>query len=91
MCDENEDLIHEINVAAYFLSEEGHPYDTLCWFLAERQLQMEKLGAYIPEENIKQKAAQIYFEQCPYDILVWRVAELDILYQRVYGYDDNDE
>ncbi len=88
MSDEKENLIHEINIAAYFLSEEGHPYDTLCWFLAEKLLQIENPGIFIPEDSIKQKAAQIYFEQCPYDILVWRVAEMDILFEHAYGSDD---
>ena len=89
MIDYEKELIDEINVAAYFISEENHPYDTLCWFLAERQLSYRNQGSNPPEDIIKQKAAQIFFEKCPYEILVWRIAELDILikYNR-YGIKD---
>ena len=75
----NKDLLNEINVAAYFLSRENHPYDTLAWFLAERELHLKNPDEEPSEAIIRQRAAQIYFEACPYDILVWRVAELDIL------------
>jgi len=78
MSNVDDDLKDEINVAAYFLSEENNPYDVLCWYLAERLLLYENKGLSPPEELIKQKAAQIYFEECPYDILTYRIAELDI-------------
>lgn len=79
MGENNRDLIHEINVNAYYIAEGKNPYDTLCWHLAEKQLTYNNLGMSPPEEHIKQKAAQIYFEKCPYDILCWRIAELETL------------
>ena len=79
MSEKNDALINEINVAAYYIAEGKNPYDTLCWHLAERQLTYDNLGMTPPQEVIKQKAAQIYFEQCPYDILCWRIAELETL------------
>lgn len=75
----DKDLKDEINVAAYFISEENNPYDVLCWYLAERLLKYESKGLSPPNDLIKQKAAQIYFEECPYDILTYRIAELEIL------------
>ncbi|MFX1237940.1 MAG: hypothetical protein ACFFAS_10480 [Promethearchaeota archaeon] len=78
MNDKNEDSINDINIAAYFLSEEAYPYDTLCWFLAERLFKIENPEMNVSENLIKQRAAQIYFEQCPYDVLCYRIAEIDI-------------
>ncbi len=75
----NKDLVDEINVAAYFISEDNNPYDVLCWYLAERLLTYENKGDTPPKEHVKQKAAQIFFEECPYDVLVYRIAQLDIL------------
>ncbi|MFX1274567.1 MAG: hypothetical protein ACFFBP_10595 [Promethearchaeota archaeon] len=79
MTDSNREYLDEINVAAYYISQDNKPYDVLCWFLAERLLIYENKGIPPPEYIIKQKAAQIYFEKCPYDILCFRIAELDIL------------
>jgi len=79
MNEANRDLLNEINVAAYFIAKESHPYDTLCWFLAEREIIFKNPEVDPPDPLVKQRAAQIYFEGCPYDILTWRIAELDIL------------
>ena len=75
----DKDLKDEINVSAYFISEENNPYDVLCWYLAQRLFIYENKGISPPDAMIKQRAAQIYFEECPYDILCYRIAELDIL------------
>ena len=75
----NREVLDEINVAAYYLSQDNKPYDVLCWYLAERLLAYENKGISPPENIIKHKAAQIYFEKCPYEILCYRIAELDIL------------
>ncbi len=78
MNDNNRDLTHEINVAAYYIAEGKNPYDTLCWHLAERQLTFDNLGAPPPEDLIKQRAATIFFSGTPYDILTYQIAELEI-------------
>ena len=86
MNDKKEDLIEEINVAAYYIAEGKNPYDTLCWHLAEKLLTFSNLGITPPEDIVRQKAAQIYFEKCPYDILCWRIAELETLMKyNMYG------
>ncbi len=70
---------NQINVAAFFLAQEGFTYDKLCWLLAKRRLRAERDARYNYEQRIKEKAAEIYFQCPPYDILCWLVSELDIL------------
>ncbi len=79
MSDRPDDLKDQINVAAYFLAQKNHPYDTLCWFLAERQLFIKNEKKKAPEDIIRNRAAEIYVSTCPYDILCWLISELDIL------------
>jgi len=74
----NENLQHQIGVAAYYLSQKNYTYDTLCWMLAERQLVAQRDPRYAHRDRIREKAAEIYFYSTPYDILVWLIAELDI-------------
>lgn len=74
----NEYLKEEINIGAYFLSQEGLPYDTLCWMFAERQL-FQKIKRKPPKELIKKRAAEIFFSSTPYDVICWLIAELNIL------------
>lgn len=69
----------QINVAAFFLAREGFTYDKLCWMFAERRLRAEKDARYNQEERIKEKAAEIYFQKTPYDILCYLISEIDIL------------
>ncbi|MFW9874641.1 MAG: hypothetical protein ACFFG0_16160 [Candidatus Thorarchaeota archaeon] len=74
----NNNLRHQIGVAAYYLSQKNYTYDTLCWMLAERRLIAQQDPMYAHKERIREKAAEIYFYSTPYDILVWLIAELDI-------------
>ena len=78
MTERNSELENQINVAAFFLAQQRPTYDQLCWMLAYRRLRAEKDARYSQEERIKEKAAEIYFQSTPYDILCWLVAELDI-------------
>lgn len=75
----NPKLLEEINVAAYFLAQEGHPYDTLCWMLAERRLQYKSQSEAVPHHLVKCNAADIYFSCCDYNIMCWLIAEIEIL------------
>jgi len=75
----NVDLMNEINVAAYFLAKENHPYDRLCWMLAERRLIYRNKRDDIPGDLIKADAAANFFSSCEYDVMCWLIAELDIL------------
>ena len=73
------EITSQINVAAYFLAQENHTYDKLCWMLAKRRLRAQKDARYNEESVIREIAAGIYFSSTPYDILCWLVAELDTL------------
>jgi hypothetical protein len=77
----NEYLKEKINIGAYFLSQEGLPYDTLCWMLAERQL-FQKIQRKAPKEVIKKMAAEIFFSSTPYDVICWLITELNILIEK---------
>ena len=79
MKESNDEIKSQINMAAYFLAQENHSYDKLCWFYAKNQLRAQKDARYNDEVVIGAKAAIIYFESPPYDILCWLIAELDIL------------
>ena len=75
----NNNLRHQISVAAYFLSQKNYTYDKLCWMLAERQLIIQKDARYKEEIRKKEKAAEIFFQGLHYDLLTWLIAELDIM------------
>jgi hypothetical protein len=77
----NDQLKHEINTAAYYLSQQKHPYDTLCWMLAERELYIQHNFQKPKREEIKQRAAQIFFSNPSYDVLCWLISEKDIIYK----------
>jgi hypothetical protein len=79
MNDISNNIKHQINVAAYYLSQKNYTYDKLCWMLAERQLIANKDARYKEEERKKEKAAEIFFQGLSYDLLTWLIAELDIL------------
>lgn len=70
---------NQIGVAAYYLSQKNHPYDKLCWMLAERQLIVQQDPMHASRDKIREKAAQIYFDSIHYDVLVWLIAEFDII------------
>jgi hypothetical protein len=70
---------NNINVAAYFIAQKNIPYDKLCWLLAERKLFVQRNFQNAPQEEIRNKAAELYHSGTPYDIMCWFIAELDIL------------
>ena len=74
-------LKNQINTAAYFLSHRNHPYDTLCWMLAERELFIQFNFIRPQKEKIRKRAARIFFSKPPYDVLCWLIAEKDILFK----------
>ena len=74
-----DEIKSQVNYAAYFLAQENYTYDKLCWMLAQRRLRAQRDERYNQEGRIKEKAAEIFFESPPYDILCWFIAELDIL------------
>jgi hypothetical protein len=82
MNDLNDNFVEQLGVAAYYLSQKDHPYDTLCWMLAERQLIAQQDPIYSDQGRIREKAAQIYFESLHYDVLVYLIAEFDIKLKR---------
>ncbi|MEJ2278227.1 MAG: hypothetical protein P8Y70_10840, partial [Candidatus Lokiarchaeota archaeon] len=76
------DLETQIKEAAYFLSKENYSYSELCWFLAEKIL---NINMKMPSlDDIKKKAEDIYKSSSTYDELCWLNAELDILIKRGY-------
>ncbi|KKN15499.1 hypothetical protein LCGC14_0985450 [marine sediment metagenome] len=79
MSNTNSEIKSQIDVAAYYLAQENYTYDKLCWMFAQRRLRAEKDTRYNQEERIKEKAAEIYFQSTPYDILCYLIAELDVL------------
>jgi hypothetical protein len=74
----NNNINHQISIAAYFLSQKNYTYDKLCWMLAERQLIVQRDARYKDESRKKEKAAEIFFQGLNYDLLTWLIAELDI-------------
>ena len=84
----SKDIMEEINVAAYFLAKENHPYDTLCWMLAEKRLMYKNPTTDFSDELVRQHAAINYHSCCDYDVMCWLIAELDILLKyEMYGRD----
>lgn len=79
-----EDLTPEINLGAYFLSKEGHSYDALCWLMAEKQLNIQMKPDKPNEDQIREKAGQVFESSTSYDELCWLIAELTV-YEK-YGY-----
>jgi hypothetical protein len=75
----SKDIMEEINVAAYFLAEQNHPYDRLCWMLAEKRLMYKNPETDFSEESVRQNAAVNFYSCCEYDIMCCLIAELDIL------------
>lgn len=71
-------------VAAYYISLENYSYDDLCWLIAEKQLFIMKGKANTTEDEIRQKAEEIYKSSTTYDELAWLLGELDILVDQGY-------
>lgn len=76
------DIKQQINITAYLLSQENHPYDTLCWMLAERELFVQFNFKKPEEDFIRKKAAEIFFTKPSYDVLCWLIAEKDVLLKK---------
>ncbi|MFX1325174.1 MAG: hypothetical protein ACFE8N_09460 [Promethearchaeota archaeon] len=76
---DNNSLKEQINVSAYYLAQKNFTYDKLCYMLAERQLIANRDPRFREESRKREKAAEIYFQHTPYDVLCWFIAELDIL------------
>jgi hypothetical protein len=84
MFDYNNEIKHNISVAAYFLAEKQMSIDNLCWMLAERQLYLQNNFQKVEQNLIKQRAIQIYQTSPPYDVLCWLISEIDFLLKRNY-------
>lgn len=72
----------EISVAAYYVWEKQMSYETLCWFLAERQLFVIRNFTKPPREMIQQRAQQIYEKSPDYDFICWLIGELNLFIQK---------
>ena len=79
MFDYNNEIKHDISVAAYFLAEKKMAFDNLCWMLAERQLYLHNNFQKADQTSIKQRATQIYQTSPSYDVICWLVSEIDFL------------
>ena len=84
MFDYNNDIKHDISVAAYFLTEKEIDFDRLCWMLAERQLYLQNNFQIVDQNSIKQRATKIYQTSPPYDVICWLISEIDLLFKRNY-------
>ncbi|GAI23942.1 unnamed protein product, partial [marine sediment metagenome] len=57
------------------------PYDALCWMLAERELYIQYNFQKPKREEVKQKAAEIFFSNPSYDVLCWLISEINIMFK----------
>jgi len=70
--------MEEVSVAAYYVWENQHPYEILCWFLAERELYVENNFNHPRKADIRKRAYFIFTEHPPYDLLCWFIGKLNI-------------
>ena len=84
MFDYDNDVKHDISVAAYFLADKEIHFDDLCWMLAERQLYIQNNFQKVDHNSIKQHATKIYQTSPPYDVICWLISEIDYLFKRKY-------
>ncbi len=84
MFEYNNDIKHDISVAAYFLTEKEIAFDKLCWMLAERQLYLQNNFQKVDQNSIKQRAIKIYQTSPPYNVICWLISEIDFLLKRNY-------
>jgi hypothetical protein len=82
MFDYNNDIKHDISVAAYYLTDKGITFDSLCWMLAERQLFLQNNFQKVDQNSIKQRATKIYQSSPPYDVICWLISEIDFLLKK---------
>ncbi|MBD3195819.1 MAG: DUF2934 domain-containing protein [Candidatus Lokiarchaeota archaeon] len=69
----------EISVAAYYIWEKQHPYEILCWYLAERELYIKKGFQKPTKKMTRQRAGQIFSEHPPYDVLCWIIGKYNVV------------
>ena len=81
MFDYENEIKHDISVAAYFLAEKQISFDNLCWMLAERQLFLQNNFQKVEQNTIKQRAIKLYQTSPPYDVLCWLISEIDYLFK----------
>jgi len=84
MFDYNNDIKHDISIAAYFLTAKKISFDNLCWMLAERQLYLQNNFQNVDQNSIKQRATKIYQTSPPYNVICWLISEIDFLLKRNY-------
>ncbi|MFO7796643.1 MAG: hypothetical protein ACQERB_05240 [Promethearchaeati archaeon] len=72
----------EISVSAFYVWNENHPYEALCWYLAERQLYVENNFKIPRKEHIQGRSYYIYDNHPPYDVLCWLIGELNLFIKR---------
>lgn len=84
MFDYDNEIKHDISVAAFFLAEKAISFDNLCWMLAERQLYLQNNLQTVDQNFIKQRATKISQTSPPYDVLCWLISEIDFLLKRNY-------
>ena len=77
--EERKKLNEHISIAAYFLAQKNHPYDTLCWWLAERELFILNNFRRVSKDKIRKKAAEIYISNPSYEVLCWLISEKEII------------
>ncbi len=80
----------EISVAAYYIWEKKHPYDILCWLLAERQLYVEQNFTHPSDDLISKVAEKIFFSQTPHDVLCWYIGLYDLFIKKKTKRNDID-
>lgn len=74
------DLIAEINLAAYELTQKNKDYKELCGELAKLQLSiLKERGKKITEIEIKKKSEEILKSSATYEEVCWLISELSIL------------
>lgn len=80
--EEEETFEEQVNVAAYFISQNQLNYNELCWLLAEKTLILQKGYDNIKKEDIESKAEEVFNTSCTYDELCWLIGEVDIIMKK---------
>jgi hypothetical protein len=76
------DLIAEINLDAYNISEENKPYKDLCRELAKLQMIILKGKNKILEKDIQKKSEEIFKSSSTYEEICWLIAQLRKLLEK---------
>ena len=75
----SDELKEYISMAAFFLAQKNHPYNKLCWFLAERQLYIENNFVKPTNDQTRRRASEIYYSSPQYDVICWLISEIDMI------------